>query len=535
MLKRLIEVAFPLFEVSEQSGREKSIRQGHISTLHMWWARRPLAACRAVIFASLIPDPDDPDCPEAFRKSVNDTLGRSQFKPHNENGSTVHDTPRNRCLELIKHLVLWENMNNTEYIEPAQQLISAAHAALDSQTGGELPIVLDPVGGGGSIPLEALRLGCESHAIDLNPVAHLIQLCTLVYPQLYAQPSNRPFPQYIRLLGLVNKERRRTSGETSLFDQDGNPPSFEESDVAPDTDISEQEYHSNPLAADLKYWGAWVMKSAQREIGKYYPVDSDGGVPVAYLWVRTVKCPNPSCAKTIPMFTQTWLCVTPRRKVAFRFVLDEKSDRWHVDVAENESIDFDPTEGTMKRGQAVCLRCQTVANSKYLQKEGYAGKIGQFMTCVVTVRAGQSGKNYRSANDADRSVFEQAKVLLTEQRQKHGSEIIPEEDLKVWSGVFNAPLFGMDKWHKLFNERQLLALTTLVRHVGSTVPLIAEAHDSEYARALGTYLGVAVSRLSNFMSTLCAFNHTGGRGVANTFGRQALRMAWEYAESAGSV
>src|SRR5690606_11858948 len=136
MLKRLIEVALPLKEVSEQSAREKSIRHGHISTLHIWWARRPLAACRAVVFASLIPDPDDSECPDEFRTLVTETLKRNEFRPTKNDGSTAEDTPRNRCLEFIKYLVRWENSNNSEYIEPARILIAAAHKLLNPESKG---------------------------------------------------------------------------------------------------------------------------------------------------------------------------------------------------------------------------------------------------------------------------------------------------------------------------------------------------------------------------------------------------------------
>ena len=171
MLKRLIEVALPLKEVSEQSAREKSIRHGHISTLHIWWARRPLAACRAVVFASLIPDPDDPECPESFRKLVGDLLGegnkKAEFRPKNGDGSAIADTPRNRCLEFIKLLVRWENSNNPEYVEPARKLIAAAHKFLHPDAEGDAPKVLDPFAGGGAIPLEAaparLRGPCHRH------------------------------------------------------------------------------------------------------------------------------------------------------------------------------------------------------------------------------------------------------------------------------------------------------------------------------------------------------------------------------------
>ena len=161
MLKRLIEVALPLKEVSEHSAREKLTRHGNISTLHIWWARRPLAACRAVVFASLIPDPDDPACPESFRQMVRDVLAANEFRPKNGNGSTVEDTPRNRCLEFIKHLVKWENSNKQEYIEPARTLIAAGHKLLHPDAEGEAPKVLDPFAGGGAIPLEALRLGAR--------------------------------------------------------------------------------------------------------------------------------------------------------------------------------------------------------------------------------------------------------------------------------------------------------------------------------------------------------------------------------------
>jgi adenine-specific DNA methylase len=256
MLKRLIEVALPLKEVSEQSAREKSIRHGHISTLHIWWARRPLAACRAVVFASLIPDPDDPECPESFRAMVRALLGRGEFKPKGEaNGEPIPDTPRNRCLEFIKFLVRWENSNNPEYIEPARKLIAAAHKILHPDAAGDAPKVLDPFAGGGAIPLEALRLGCEAHAIDLNPVAHLIELCTLVYPQKYGQPDSRPVPDYIKRLIAHNRARKKGKDGAGLFDTMDAAVDTENGEIIPDVEITEAEYRKNPLAADVKYWG----------------------------------------------------------------------------------------------------------------------------------------------------------------------------------------------------------------------------------------------------------------------------------------
>ena len=315
MLKRLIEVALPLKEVSEQSAREKSIRHGHISTLHIWWARRPLAACRAVVFASLIPDPDDAECPTSFKQLVMDTLGSSQFKPSRPEPSPgaaapvevkpLADTPRNRCLEFIKHLVRWENSNEPEYIEPARKLIRAAHKILHPDSPSEMPKVLDPFAGGGAIPLEALRLGCVAHAIDINPVAHLIQLCTLVYPQKFGKPlpPDAPVPGYIRENAELFVGKKSKANGKDLFGDDA-------------VDVAEAEYRRNPLAADVKYWGNWVLEKARAELAEFYPPDPDGSVPIAYLWARTVKCPNPACAATVPLIRQTWLCKRKDRKVA---------------------------------------------------------------------------------------------------------------------------------------------------------------------------------------------------------------------------
>jgi len=244
-LKRLIEVALPLKEVSEHSARAKSIRHEHISTLHIWCARRPLAACRAAVFALLIPDPDDPECPEEFRTLVIDVLGKRQFQPTNGDGSSIEDTPRNRCLEFIKHLVRWENTNNPDYIDPARRLIVAAHKFLHPDAVGDAPKVLDPFAGGDSIPLEALRLGCETHAIDLNPVAHLMELCTLVYPQKFGQPDSRPVPDYIKWLAAHNWAKRDAKGEANLFDKNEAVTTTDDESI-PDVDITRGRVQEEP-------------------------------------------------------------------------------------------------------------------------------------------------------------------------------------------------------------------------------------------------------------------------------------------------
>lgn len=531
-MKRLIEVALPLREISEESSREKSIRHGHISTLHIWWARRPLAACRAIIFASLIPDPDDPNCPKQFVDLVADLLGRNEFKPKNIDDVPVEDSPRNRCIEFLKHLVTWENSSNDDYIAPARKLLGAAHKILHPASNEAMPTCLDPFGGGGAIPLEFLRLGCNSHSLDLNPVAHLIQRCTLVYAEKFGTPNSRELPPYITGLIQHRRDERRARGETDLFDDSNtNLQRMPEGHTHPDIEITEEDYKKNPLAADVEYWGHWVMENARHRIGHYYPIGPDGSEPVAYLWMRTVTCTNPNCSATIPCCRQTWLCNKSDRKVALRIDLDEENKRCSFHVEDGKKLSFDPSKGTMQRGQVSCPFCQSVLNSKYLQAEGNAGRIGQQLAAVISVRDGVSGKSYRVADRADLEAYAAAESALQEILRRD-PDILPTEQLQAWSGVFNAPLFGLTTWRSLFNSRQLLALATLIECVREVTAQLKEHTDPEYESAVGTFLGLAVSRFTDFNSTLCTWNYTGGRGVGHTFTRQALAMVWDYPESA---
>jgi len=534
MLKRLIEVALPLKEVSEQSAREKSIRHGHISTLHIWWARRPLAACRAVVFASLIPDPDDPDCPDEFRKLVMDELGSTEFRPK-RNGQTLEDTPRNRCLEFIKELVKWENSNNPHYIEPARKLIKAAHKILHPDSDGEVPKVLDPFAGGGAIPLEALRLGCEAHAIELNPVAHLIELCTLVYPQKFGQPNSRPTPDYIKTLeaahqnkignDLFNNSKNSSSKITKIDGISLNRLPL----------ITEKEYQKNPLAADVKFWGHWVLEKARDEIGEFYPPDPDGSIPIAYLWARTVKCPNPACSATIPLVRQLWLCKKKTRKVAMKMTPNPKTKQCDFEIIEGNEIDFDPDIGTMQRGQAECPFCYTVVVGDALREESKAGRMNQHMTAMVRISSKQSGKQYRTTTKADLLIFKKAIQRLEQNKQKYGANIIPNEPMTPdrpspnSRGLSGVVRYGIDSFGALFNARQALALSTLVRLTQKAMSKIEILHVPDYAKAVGSYLALLCNRISDYCNSLSRWDNTQQRNVS-IYGRQALPMVWDYAE-----
>jgi adenine-specific DNA methylase len=526
MLKRLIEVALPLKEISEQSAHEKTVRSGHISNLHLWWARRPLAACRAAVFASLLPDPDDPDCPKAFRKLVMEVLSKNDFKPKNGDGSTVEDTPRGRCLEFIKHLVKWENSNDPEFIDPARKLIAAAHKVV-LNTDGDIPKVLDPFAGGGAIPLEALRLGCEAHAVDLNPVAHLIELCTLVYPQRYGQPDSRPVPDYIKRLVALNKAKKKTKTGKGLFEDGESSAVASDDEIVPNVEISETEYRKNPLAADLKYWGHWIASAASEQLDDLYPSPVAGVSPVAYLWARTVQCPNPSCNATIPLYRSLWLCKKKNRTVALCRTLNKRTKTCDFTVVEGK-FDFDPDAGTTQRGQASCPFCQTLASSQYLQNEGKAGRIGQQMMAVISSKDKGSGRHFREPKNSDLKAMDIAAQRLSELVTKTGNSVVPNEPLKAWSGVFNAPLFGMDTWGKLFSPRQLYSLATFASLIKRTCDRLS-CHDDEYAKAVAIILSLNLDRLADLSNTLCTYEPI-AQCPRHLFGRQALPMVWDYAE-----
>ena len=537
MLKRLIEVALPLKEVSEQSAREKSIRHGHISTLHIWWARRPLAACRAVVFASLIPDPDDPECPESFRQLVGETLGRNEFTPKNGNGSAVEDTPRNRCLEFIKYLVRWENTNNPEYIEPARRMIAAAHKFLHPGAEGDAPKVLDPFAGGGSIPLEALRLGCEAHAIDLNPVAHLIELCTLVYPQKYGQPDSRPVPDYIKRLVVHNRAKKIKKGEgrplLDVHELQDSPVAVAEDEIIPDVEITEAEYRKNPLAADVKYWGHWILERARQEIGQFYPPDPDGSVPVAYLWARTVKSPNPQTPFLTPLLRHTWLTNKSKSKAAFRIVPNMEKGTYWFQVCNGDDIDFDPNDGTVKQAKAICIYSQTTIPNSYLQNEGKQGRIGETLA-VVVLSPEKGSRKYRAATDEDEIVLKKAAArlaVLTQDCPFGKLSTIPDEKIpKTEIRRLSVPLYGTDTFGKLFAPRQLVAVITLAKLVKSAAQRLEQWHDNSYSLAICEYLGTIFDRVLDRSSTASIW-HTSRETIEGAVGRHTLPMTWDFAET----
>jgi len=391
-MKRFIEESFPVKEVSTESAREKNIRHGHISTLHIWWARRPLASSRATAYASLISAP----------KNTEEWDKRRQF-----------------IIELSK----WENSLNSVLIERARKDILEAND-------GKAPRVLDPFSGGGAIPLECLRLGCETYAGEYNPVAVLILKCTLEYPQKYGRPKEI-------------KEDWGLKGSTQ-----------------------------NPLLEDVRKWGKWVLEEAKKEIGRFYP-EEDASIPVGYIWARTIPCQNPSCNAEIPLMRQFWLAKKEKKKIALKPFINNGRVEFEI-VGQNNDFpgDFDPAKGTIKGAVATCLVCGSTVDANTTRKLFQEGKSGQRMIAVVLHNPKKKGKTYRVATEKDVEVFEEAEKYLEEKRvnlmEEWGIDPVPDEPTPEGKGrgaerAFSVRNYGLNTWGDLFNPRQKLALTQILR------------------------------------------------------------------------
>lgn len=462
--KKLIEVALPLDDINREAAREKSIRHGHPSTLHLWWARRPLAACRAVLFASLVDDP-----------SNRDDLTKAQ-----------QDRERERLFRIIRDLVKWENVNNPLVLDKAR-------AEILKSTDGHPPPVLDPFCGGGSIPLEAQRLGLEAHGSDLNPVAVLITKATIEIPPRFA----------------------------------GEPP------VNPEAQDSLRKSRTwrgaDGLAEDVRYYGEWMRNEAEKRIGHLYPKvqlpeaqgDHEATV-IAWIWARTVKCPNRACGAIMPLVTTFWLSKRERNRAWIEPVVDKKNKRVEFEVKTGEG--GPPKSTKIGRGARFrCLVCDEVSPEQYIKNESMEGRMGSKLMAIAA--EGERRRVYLPASDKHERIARSAEP-----------EWVPEVEMnrdtpKLVSGCG----WGFFAWADLFTQRQLTALTTfsnLMSDVREQVKADAAAAGYEdadsYVGAVVTYLAFALDKAADYWSNLCSW-HTGGY-IRNTFVRQATAMVWDYAE-----
>ncbi len=456
--QRLIEADFPIRKVSEESVREKNIRHGHISTLHIWWARRPLAASRTTAFAALVPDPEQREGPDR----------------------------REALLRLVKELAPWEHSGSRRVSEEARALIRQAYD-------GRAPRVLDPFAGGGAIPLEALRLGCETYALDYNPVAVLLNKAVLEYPQRFGQPISRRAPE--RLI----------------------------------------EEAASPLLEAVERWGAWVLEEARRELAQFYPPDPDGSIPVGYIWARTLPCQNPACGAEIPLLRQTWLAKKDNKQVALKLVPNRAERRVDAAILEGAWIDFDPDEGTVSRAKVRCPLCGGTIDDDTTRKLFREGRAGQRLMAVVLHHPKRSGKSYRLPMARDLEAYRAAEGALAAKRQalwaEWGLDPVPDELLPPLETLgFRVQRYGLTRWGDLFNPRQKLALITFAEKVRQAhARMLAEGADPEFAKAVATYLALAVDMTAAFCNTLARWENT-SEAIKQLFSRQALPMIWDYAE-----
>ncbi|NLU51177.1 MAG: DUF1156 domain-containing protein, partial [Syntrophomonadaceae bacterium] len=490
--KRLIEVDLPIKRISYHARREKSIRHGHISTLHIWWARRPLAACRAVLCAALWPDPDDALCPEEFRQAAREWMRKwatdylgllsaesySRFIGLQKNPDKLNDNLelRKALLDFIADFANWDNSTVKEYLETSRALTRAAHEALGGVPGTR-PLVVDPFAGGGSIPLEALRVGADVFASDLNPVAVLLNKVVLEYIPKYGQE----------------------------------------------------------LADELRKWGQWVKEQAEKELAEFYPKDPDGATPIAYLWARTVTCEGPGCGAQVPLIRSLWLAKKGSRSVALRMIPNREEKRVDFEIIEN-ARPREVGEGTVRRGSATCPVCgftTPVASVRRQLKERRGGAADARLFCVVTTRPGQQGRFYRLPTVADLEAVRKATEELERRKAAHTGplSLVPDEPLPPQGTLgFRVQLYGMEQWGDLFTPRQALALTTLVRLVREAVRNRDMECESGLIRAPQTCAASVIDRQANTLTSLSRWNVVGEK-IEGIFARQAIPMIWDFCEA----
>jgi adenine-specific DNA methylase len=514
--RRLIEVAFPLKQASLDSVHEKNVRHGHISTLHIWPARRPLAACRAALIATLLPDPGTPE----KRKNLLEKIG----------GKVVTDVQKKKVggktVEVVKErteggVLHWGNESSPD-MDWFREEIRKAYSE-------RAPRVLDPFAGGGAIPLEAMRLGCEATAIDINPVAWFVLKCTLEYPQKLVGHV-RPLPRFavesaefmetfLKESGKLSK--KQAEKELAQFQMGLFPP--------PEAD----------LAWHVRAWGWWVLKQARKDLERFYPT-INGKPTVAYLWARTVKCKN--CRAVIPLLKTRWLCKRDTKRVLLTMepnvdktglVFDVENDVPAIgsSPAQRRNYDRKVGLGTMSRSGSSCPLCSSILTWEDLRIAGQAQAFGSTMVAVVV--DAKSGKEYRLPDESELTL-----AIESEKGVNALYELIPyglpAENTPEPFGPrrHGAALrrYGMFRWADMFTARQLLALGDFVKH---TLPvrnqLLAQGYSPEFAEAVAGYLSLACDRLVTYSSAVCSWASS-RETIRSTFGRFAFPIVWDYAE-----
>ncbi|MHA1150394.1 MAG: DUF1156 domain-containing protein [Promethearchaeota archaeon] len=456
MNKRYIEESFPLKEVSAEAAYEKLIRLGNINSIHLWWARRPLASSRATSYSALIDLPED-------------------LNEWNNEWNYIYDLSK------------WKNRLNSNLLSKAKKNISKIFRK-------EPPKILDPFTGGGAIPLEAARLGCDTYATEYNPVAIILSKCTIEYPQTY----------------------------------------------------------NEKLLNDVKKWGTWLIKQVKKEIGQFFlgkkrsiktglvADNIEEEVIQNFIWANTIKCQNPLCEGEIPLIRQYWLAKKKNGKKISLYPYIEKNEIKFRIVGTGYSAipdGFDPSKGSVSKAIVECPICNSIINANDLRSLFSNGKSGERLIAVVYYIKNQkkTGKKYRIATNFDREKYEKAKEYLLNEiedlRLEWGLEPVPDEILPPPNTLgFRVQRYGILKWGQLFNARQNLVLITICKKIRQCYDKLLKAdYDIKYAKAIITYLSLGLDRIADRNSVLSTWNNVAEK-QSHTYVRQALPMVWDYAE-----
>ena len=583
--KRLIEVVFPLKQTSIDSVHEKNVRHGHISTLHIWPARRPLAACRAALIATLLPDPGDKEKRDALLRRLGGVPEKTTKRKKMPNGRIEEI----ESWETEGGVLRWGRETSPD-MEWFRQEIRRAY-------GGRAPRVLDPFAGGGAIPLEAMRLGCEVTAIDINPVAWFILKCTLEYPQKLAGQKRR-LPEfalrdedfltdYFKARGLTPNDAARRARQVAGGVQAAHN---ENKDLFGLPDVAAEELDAD-LAWHVRAWGRWVLKHARKDLARFYPTYAeycslkpyrrveldtdeplklvpvnDDGEPqiellnagfdavyldnpanprwvakptVAYLWARTVACK--ACRARVPLLKTRWLAKKDNKRVLLTmrpredktgvvFGIDANVPAKGGNAAQKREHDKRLGQGTMSRSGATCPCCGTIMTMEDIRLEGRAGRMGAVMTAVVV--EGPAGKEYRLPTAHEIAMAEAAR----EEIERVFAEVpfgVPTERLAGPDALgFRVPLYGIDQWHKLFTPRQLVAMGCFVNAIRQArMQPKSHGYNADEIEALSAFLQCGFDRMLDFNSSILAWI-TSVEAIGHTFVRFALPMNWDFSEAA---
>ena len=575
--KRLIEVALPIKEISSESVRDKTIHHGHISTLHPWWARRPLPTCRAITFASLVPDPLDENCPQAFRDAVQNILNPSedkkiqyQYKPYEDIPYTsvvdpMRDDLRNRLMMFIGKysdkcqknmlsgkatspkekldegsLIKWENKNNPRILRAARELIWVAYNSekqpeldfntlhnqfiqhyeaiiraeqklystinrhLDTTDVKELesrlkkaidafqinmPSVFDPFAGGGAIPLEAARLGCRSYGNDINPVAHIIEKCSAEYPQRFGKPIYYSEEEIKKIYGkegfmlLTQKGITKNANNTYLI--------------------------PNRLSFDTEFYVTKILKDTETIVGQLYPKDKEGNKPIAYYWVRTAKCSNPTCNAIVPLIKDFNLANTSSEHISLKPHITGTNISFTIEKRKSNE------KGWNNRGVLTCPCCGAITSVDVIKRQSCTTGLRPRLAAIITEN--KVGKNYYIPSKEEELTINQ--YLPNVER--------PIGKMHRNSGGGDTFSWGFQNWGDLFSDRQIYVINNFIEVYKNTVSSFTA---DEYSQALKTIIALWLDRVI-LLNTSFGRWSPNVAAIVHLFGRQAIAMTADYPES----